>query len=314
MRNRHLVMLITALAALIVAAGCSSSTSTGPGAGTGGGKVLKVVATTTQVQDFARVIGGDRIKLTGVLKPNVDPHDYEPSPADIDAIAQADLVVKNGVGLEKWFDDAVSSAGFTGTVVDASQGVKIRSGNGTAEEKTGDPHIWHNPRNAKVMSANIERAFAAADPAGAAAFKANLDAYDAKLTSLDADIARQVSGLANKKLVTNHDAFGYYVDRYGLEFVGSIIPSFDTSAELSGKDVADLVAKIKETGVKAIFSESSLPPKTADTIGREAHVKVVEGENALYGDTLGPPGSAGATYLQMEEHNTRTIVSALGGV
>ncbi len=314
MRNRHLVMLITALAALIVAAGCSSSTSTGPGAGTGGGKVLKVVATTTQVQDFARVIGGDRIKLTGVLKPNVDPHDYEPSPADIDAIAQADLVVKNGVGLEKWFDDAVRSAGFTGTVVDASQGVKIRSGNGTAEEKTGDPHIWHNPRNAKVMSANIERAFAAADPAGAAAFKANLDAYDAKLTSLDADIARQVSGLANKKLVTNHDAFGYYVDRYGLEFVGSIIPSFDTSAELSGKDVADLVAKIKETGVKAIFSESSLPPKTADTIGREAHVKVVEGENALYGDTLGPPGSAGATYLQMEEHNTRTIVSALGGV
>ncbi|HEX9342606.1 MAG TPA: metal ABC transporter substrate-binding protein [Actinomycetota bacterium] len=307
-------MLITALAALIVAAGCSSSTSTGPGAGTGGGKVLKVVATTTQVQDFARVIGGDRIKLTGVLKPNVDPHDYEPSPADIDAIAQADLVVKNGVGLEKWFDDAVRSAGFTGTVVDASQGVKIRSGNGTAEEKTGDPHIWHNPRNAKVMSANIERAFAAADPAGAAAFKANLDAYDAKLTSLDADIARQVSGLANKKLVTNHDAFGYYVDRYGLEFVGSIIPSFDTSAELSGKDVADLVAKIKETGVKAIFSESSLPPKTADTIGREAHVKVVEGENALYGDTLGPPGSAGATYLQMEEHNTRTIVSALGGV
>jgi len=314
-RKRYLIILTAALAAVVLAAGCSSlSSNSGSGSGAGGGKVLNVVATTTQVQDFARVIGGDRIKLTGVLKPNVDPHDYEPSPADIDAVAKADLVVKNGVGLEKWFDDTVKSAGFSGTVVDASQGVKIIAGNGSAEEQNGDPHIWHNPLNAKLMVANIERAFAAADPADAATFKANLDAYDAKLTTLDADIARQVSGLANKKLVTNHDAFHYYVDRYGLEFVGSIIPSFDTSAELSGKDVADIVAKIKETGVKAIFSESSLPPKTADTIGREAHVKVVEGESALYGDTLGPAGSEGATYLQMEEHNTRTIVSALSGI
>src|SRR5207249_3393633 len=115
---------------------------------------------------------------------------------------------------------------------------------------------------------------------------------------------------ADRKLVTNHDAFGYYVARYGLQFVGSIIPSFDTSAELSGKDISALVAKIKATGVRAIFSESSLPPKTAETIGREAGVTVVEGEGALYGDTLGPPGSAGDTYLKMEEHNTDTIVAA----
>src|SRR6266516_1041018 len=133
-RKRHLIDLTASLAALVLAAGCSSANKNS-GSGAGGGKVLNVVATTTQVQDFARVIGGDRIKLTGVLKPNVDPHDYEPSPADIDAVAKADLVVKNGVGLEKWFDDAVSSAGFTGTVVDASQGVKIRSSasDGTAE-------------------------------------------------------------------------------------------------------------------------------------------------------------------------------------
>ena len=94
-------------------------------------------------------------------------------------------------------------------------------------------------------------------------------------------------------MVTNHDAFGYYIDRYGLEFVGSIIPSFDTSTELSGRDIRDLVAKIKATGVKAIFSETSLPPRTAETIGREAGVKVVTGEDALYGDALGPPGSDG---------------------
>jgi manganese/iron transport system substrate-binding protein len=178
-------------------------------------------------------------------------------------------------------------------------------------EPAGDPHIWQNPQNAKLMVANIERALASADPADAATFKANLDAYTAKLDALDADIARQIDSLANRKLVTNHDAFAYYVVRYHLDFIGSIIPSFDTTAELSAKDVTDLVAKIKATGVKAIFSESSLPPKTAETIASEAHVKVVEGENALYGDSLGPPGSDGATYLQMIEHNTKTIVSNL---
>jgi zinc/manganese transport system substrate-binding protein/manganese/iron transport system substrate-binding protein len=161
------------------------------------------------------------------------------------------------------------------------------------------------------MVANIERALASADPADAAYFERNLNAYTAKLSALDAEVARQIDSLANKKIVTNHDAFGYYVDRYHLDFVGSIIPSFDTSAELSAKDVADIVARIRATGVKAIFSESSLPPKTAETIANEANVKVVEGENALYGDTLGPPGSDGATYLQMIEHNTRTIVSNL---
>jgi zinc/manganese transport system substrate-binding protein/manganese/iron transport system substrate-binding protein len=165
-----------------------------------------------------------------------------------------------------------------------------------------------------VMAATIERALASADPPDAGVFQANLAAYTAKLRQLDQDIARRIDGLDNKRLVTDHDAFGYYVARYGLQFVGSIIPSFDTSAELSGKDVADVVARIRATGVKAVFSESSLPPRTAETIAREAGVKVVEGEGALYGDTLGPAGSDGATYLQMEEHNTRTIVAALGGV
>ena len=299
------------LAALVLAAGCSSGGGTsGPAAGPGGR--LEVVAMTTQVADFTRNVGGDRVHVTGILKPNVDPHDYEPSPADVDAIARADLVVENGVGLEHWLDDVIKSSGFKGTVVDTSRGVRIRRGAG--EGKAGDPHIWQDPRNAKIMAGNVEQALATADPADAATFKANLGAYAARLDALDARIAAQVRGLANKKLVTNHDAFGYYIARYGLEFVGSVIPSSDTSAELSGRDVQDLVAKIRATKVKAVFSESSLPPRTAETIAREAGVKVVEGENALYGDTLGPAGSDGDTYLKMLEHNTRTIVSNLSGV
>ncbi|MFC7640078.1 metal ABC transporter substrate-binding protein [Streptosporangium lutulentum] len=274
-----------------------------------------MVATTTQVGDFARNIGGDKVSVTQILRPNVDPHDYEPSPADIQAIADADIVVKNGVGLEKWLDQVISSAGFEGQVVDASQGVTIRKGDGSEEESAGDPHIWHNPQNAKIMAANIEKALAAKDAPDATAYQANLDSYDAKLDALDADIAKRIDTIPadRRKLVTNHDAFGYYIDRYHLTFIGSIIPSFDTSAELSAKQISNLVAKIKSTGVTAVFSESSLPPKTAQAIGTEAGVKVEAGEDSLYGDTLGPEGSAGATYLDMEKHNTDVIVGALNG-
>jgi ABC-type Zn uptake system ZnuABC Zn-binding protein ZnuA len=305
---RRLLIALAAAAVAAVLAGCGSSGGA-PGGASGGGR-LKVVATTTQVQDFTRAIGGDRIQLTGILKPNVDPHDYEPSPADVDAIARADLLITNGVGLEHWLQDTVKSAGFDGTTVDTSKGVRIRQGD--AQDPAGDPHIWQNPRNAKLMVATIERALVSADPADAGLFQRNLDAYDAKLDALDAEVARQIDSLANRKLVTNHDAFGYYIDRYHLDFVGSIIPSFDTSAELSARDVAGIVAKIRATGVKAVFSETSLPPRTAETIAGEAHVKVVEGPDALYGDTLGPAGSDGATYLGMIEHNTRTIVANLG--
>jgi zinc/manganese transport system substrate-binding protein/manganese/iron transport system substrate-binding protein len=165
------------------------------------------------------------------------------------------------------------------------------------------------------MSRNIATAFDAKDANDKATFEANLTAYTGKLDQLDAWIAQQIDTVPadQRKLVTNHDAFGYYVDRYHLTFVGSIIPSFDTSAELSGKQLSTLVTKIKATGVKAIFSESSLPPKTAEAIGEQAGVKVEAGENSLYGDTLGPAGSAGATYLAMERHNTTTIVTALKG-
>jgi zinc/manganese transport system substrate-binding protein/manganese/iron transport system substrate-binding protein len=189
--------------------------------------------------------------------------------------------------------------------------VTIREGNGDEEESEGDPHIWHNPQNVRIMAANIAKAFEAAQPDAAADFEARLTDYTAQRDQLDADIESQIDPLTNKKLVTNHDAFGYYVDRFGLEFVGSIIPSFDSQAELSPNDINDLVAKIKAQGVKAVFSETSLPPKTAEAIAKEAGVEVVAGEDSLYGDTLGPAGSDGDTYLKMERHNTKEIVDHL---
>jgi ABC-type Zn uptake system ZnuABC Zn-binding protein ZnuA len=307
--RKRWIVLVAGLAA-VLAAGCSGGDQpAGSGGGGAQGATLEVVATTTQVADLARVVGGDRVRVTSLIKPNVDAHDYEPSPADIDAIARADVVLKNGAGLEEWLDDTISSSGFTGPVVDTSQGVALRQEEGGEP----DPHIWQNPRNAQLMVANVERALAKAEPAAAPQFQTNLAAYTRELQALDTEVARQIDSLANKKLVTNHDAFSYYIARYGLEFVGSIIPSFDTSAELSGKDIRDLVAKIEQTKVKAIFSETSLPPKTAETIAREAGIKVVEGEDALYGDSLGPAGSDGDTYLKMIRHNTATIVGNLSG-
>jgi zinc/manganese transport system substrate-binding protein len=303
---------LRALGAGILAAGLLAGCAQGDPAGASGSATgaLDVVATTPQVADFVRNIGGGDVRVVQIIKPGVDPHEYEPTPADMQAVGAAKLVVKNGVGLEKWLDQTIQSAGYDGPVVDCSQGVAVRRGD--AEEADGDPHIWHNPLNAKIMVADIEKGLAAADPANAATYARNLTTYTAKLDKLDADNVAAFAKLPadQRKLVTNHDAFGYYVDRYHLDFVGSVIPSMDTSAELSAKQLTDLVAKIRATGVKAIFTESSLPPKTADTVAAQAGVKVVD---SLYGDSLGPAGSPGATYLGAEEHNTQTIVTALGG-
>ena len=297
------------LTAALVVAGCgnddgSSSRRSNPQA------MMQVVATTTVVADFARVIGGVRVGVYGVLKPNVDPHDYEPAPADLDAMKRAKVIVKNGVGLERWLDDTISSSGTKAAIIDTSAGITVRTSSGN-EKADGDPHIWHDPRNAKVMVSTIAQAFTAADPDGAATYTANLAAYTIRLDTLDTDIENQVATLTNRKLITNHDAFGYFVDRYGLEFIGSVIPSFDTSAELSAAELRRLVDAIKSQGVKAVFSESSLPGKTAKAIAREAKVTVVDGGDALYGDGLGKAGSDADTYLTMMRHNARTIVTNL---
>lgn len=317
MRPRtHRYAAVLVLAGGLVLAGCGSGDDGGTSAagGPGNGK-LDVVATTPVVADLVRNVGGDRVQVDQILKPGVDPHDYEPSPADVQAIADADLVVKSGVGLESWLDDTVESAGYSGEVVDTSKGVTIRTGNGDEEQSAGDPHIWHDPGNAKIMVQNIVAALSGKDQADKATYDRNASAYAAEIDALDRTDQAKIASVpaAQRKLVTNHDAFGYYCARYGITFVGSIIPSFDTSAELSGNELSALVAKIRSSGVKAVFSESSLPPKTAETVAEEAGVEVVGGEDSLYADGLGPQGSPGGTYLGAERHNTDTIVKALGG-
>lgn len=280
----------------LIAVGCGSATRTAAA------KLPVVVATTSQTADFARVIGDNAIQVYNVVKPGVDPHEYEPTPADLSAVGSAVVVITNGLGIEPWFAKVKAASPPKGIVITASDGATLRP---------DDPHLWHDPANAKVMVTAIAGALSKALPAMSATFTAHLTAYLAQLDALDTDIKAEVAKLTNKKLVTNHDAFGYLVDRYGFDFVGSVIPSFDTATELSTADVQDLIAKIKAEGVKAIFSESSLPPKTAEAIAKEAHVKVITGDDALYGDSLGAAGSDGDTYLKMMRHNVRVITTAL---
>src|SRR5262245_31936444 len=201
-------MAMAAMSAAVLLAACggdngASAPATTPTPGsnadssTAPARVLDVVTTTTQITDFARNIGGDQVKIYAVLKPNVDPHDYEPTPADLDAIAKADVIVKNGVALEKWFGDTIRSASPKGPIVDASQDVPLRSA-AKSDEPEGDPHVWHNPQNAKVMAANIAKAFEAVDPSATPTFETNLAAYSAQLDALDANIKAQIATLPNK--------------------------------------------------------------------------------------------------------------------
>ena len=272
---------------------------------------VKVVSTTTQVTALTKIVGGDRIELRGILQASVDPHEYEPTSDDVKAFANAQVIFINGVGLEKWLQKTIQNSGATAPVVDASTGVKIRTGkaeDGTAED---DPHIWHAAPNAIIMLHNIRNGLSRADAVNAETYSANAAAYETKLNDLDAYIKAQVATIptANRKVVTNHDAFGYYFERYGLIMVGSVIPSMDTNFQPSAKELALLVNQIKAQKVRAIFTETSINPQLAQQIAREAGVTVVDG--ALYGDTLGPAGSGAETLDGMLRANTDLIVKTL---
>lgn len=286
---------------LLAAAGCSGPSGAAVAPNTRG-ETLAVVATTTVLQDLARVVGGDDVAVTGILRAGVDPHDFEPAPADLRSIGSAAVLLENGLGLESWLDDTIRSAGFSGVRTDTSTGVPIRP---------GDPHIWHDPANAKVMVGNVVATFASADPEHAEGYRQRGAAYAGRLDALDTWVRSELGALSSRKLVTNHDSLGYYAEAFDLDVVGAVVPSFDTSAELSGKEVDDLVVKIRATGARAIFSEATIPGDAARTVAEEAGVTVVAGEDSLYTDGLGPSDSPAATYVAMVEHNTRVIEEAL---
>jgi zinc/manganese transport system substrate-binding protein len=303
-RTRSICLYLLASAGLgLLLAGCgASSRSASPGA-------VTVVATTTQLGDFVRAVGGERVDVVQLLQPNSDPHEYEPRPDDVRALLDARVVFESGDGLDAWMAQVVSESGAHPRVVTlADAAVSHVAGESSGPEASRyDPHWWHDPRNVEAAIPAIRAALARANPPAAALYARNARAYLERLRRLDAGIAacmRRVPA-AQRKLVTDHDALGYFARRYGIELVGTVIPSQTTQAQPSAGDLAELVQTIRREHVHAIFPESSVNAKLAQAIARETGASADE---TLYGDTLGPAGSDGATYLAMERHNADALV------
>jgi ABC-type Zn uptake system ZnuABC Zn-binding protein ZnuA/ABC-type Mn2+/Zn2+ transport system permease subunit len=288
--------------------------ATGCGGGSGADGQLRVVATTTQVGDFVREVGGDAVLVDQILQPNSDPHEYEPRPSDVLAVAEADLVFVSGDDLDGWIDEVVADSGSAAQVVDLGGVVPVRlPGESSGEEASRfDPHWWHDPRNAEAAVEEVENRLAAAEPRRRELFERNARGYLAELRGLDADIARCMSSIpvARRKLVTDHDAFGYLANRYAIEVVGAVIPSQTTLAQPSAKDLSALADLIERERVEAIFPESSLSSKVGEAIARQTGASAAY---TLYGDTLGPTGSDGETYLKMEAANAEALARGFTG-
>ena len=234
-------------------------------------------------------------------------------PADVEQIADADLILEHGLGYDEWAHDLAEQSGTDAMIVEVTDGVATIEG---AEHDDGDdhsdvdPHVWFDVANVKVMTANIRDALIDIDPDGRETYEANTDAYLAELEELDGWIHEQVATIpeADRKLVTTHEAFGYYVAAYGFEYVGAVIPSLDSQAQPSAKQVEALLDQIEAEGVGAIFTETTVNPDLAKQIADEADIEVV---TDLYSDSLSDDGSETDTYIGMMRHNTTAIVEAL---
>lgn len=292
-----------------IAAACGASA----GAGSDGGR-LQVAATTTQIGDWARAVGGDAVVIHQILQPNTDPHEYEPRPNDVVAVAGAAVVFENGDNLDAWMAKVISDSGGHPTVVVLGDGLPIQvAGESSGPEASRfDAHWWHDPVNAEAAVARIRDVLDREEPASKDAFDANASAYLAKLHAMDAGIAACFAKVPadERKLVTDHDAFNYFAKRYGIQVIGAVIPSQTTQGEPSAQDLDQLIALIEAEHVKAVFPESSLSPKLAESIAAATGASAAY---TLYGDTLGPQGSPGATYVSMELANADAMVRGFTG-
>ncbi|HUR84628.1 MAG TPA: metal ABC transporter substrate-binding protein [Solirubrobacteraceae bacterium] len=299
MTARHrLLVLASVVFAVAALAGCGSGDDRPDTA-----RPL-VVATTTQVGDLARAVAGDRAEVRQILSANSDPHAYEPRPSDVEAVTGADIVLRSGGDLDDWLEGVLDNAGSGAKTVTLLDSVQVR--------RPGDPHWWQDPRNAENAVVVIHRALVAADPDGRPAYDANAVHYVRDLRRMDTAIAACMRSIParRRKLVTDHDALGYYAGRYDIDVIGTVIPALSTQAQASGGEVARLVRTIRREGVKTIFSESSANPKLTRAIARDAGAKLGP---ALYADSLGPEGSAGETVLGSLRANTLALADGFSG-
>ena len=297
-------------------------------------KDLKVVASFSVIADFARNVGGDRVEITTLVGPNGDAHVYEPKPADAKALAQADVILANGLQFEGFLPRLIEASGTEAPVVELTKGGEVlrnseeehhhdheeasadghdhdhAEGHGHHHHGEYDPHAWQSVHNAEVYVKNIADAFCEADAEGCDTYRANADAYEKKLAELDTYVKEEVAEIPESKrtVITSHDAFGYFQHEYGLKFLAP--EGISTESEASAADVAALVNQVKEDQASAVFVENITNPRLIEQIANETGLKV-GGE--LYSDALSDKDGPASTYIEMMRHNVETIKSDILG-
>lgn len=304
---RTTLFLVTVISLFFSACGATRPS------GTGNDGPLKVLAVESFLADIAQNVAGKRVKVDTLMPLGIDPHAYQPTPQDVAKIAESQVLIVNGAHFEEWLDKTLQNAGGAQTVIEASAGLTSRKP--TANEAldpghAGDPHFWLDPTKAISYVENIRDGLAKADPAGAKTYAANARLYIAQLVELDNWITAQVSQIPPEKrlLVTNHESFGYFADRYGFSIAGTVIPSTSSEASPSAQQMAALIDTIKQMDVKAIFLETGANSQLADQIAQETSAKVVTN---LYTHSITGPNGEAPSYIEMMKHNVILIVEAL---
>jgi len=266
---------------------------------------LNIVASFSILADFVKNVGGDKVNVTALVGPNGDIHVYAPAPSDAKTVGEVKLLVINGLGLEGWLPRLVQSSGSKAAIVTASNGiVPLERGS------DADPHAWQSVANAKIYVANIRDALATADPADAAFFRANAERYLAELDALDAEVRAAVEKIPpeRRKVISTHNAFGYFAVAYGIQFVA---PSgVSTENEPSARDIAAIIRQIKAEKIPAVFLENISDDRLIRRIAAETGAKV---GGTLYSDSLTAEKGPAPTYIDLVRHNIKALTSALGG-
>ena len=268
-----------------------------------------VVATETFLGDIAQNIAGTRISIETLLPVTVDPHEYQPKPQDVTKLAQAQVLIVNGLGYEAWLQKTIDSLGGQRQIITATNGI-VPAPDPSGVHPQGDPHMWMNPLDTINYVIQIRDGLMLADPAGKDIYSTNADAYIAKLQALDQWVKNQVNQLPVSKrlLVTNHDALGYFANAYDFKIIGAVIPSVTTDASPSAQQLASLINTIRISAAPAIFLDIGENQALAQQIASETGVKVITG---LYVESISGPGGPAPTYIDMIKHDVTVILDAL---
>lgn len=280
---------------------------------------IDVVASFSILGDLTQQIGGERVRVHTLVGPNGDAHVYQPTPADAKTIAQARLVVVNGFGFEGWISRLVTSSGYRGKVLVASKGIKTLKRAHSEGEKVEqaehhehdgevDPHAWQDLTNALKYVENIARALGEIDPEGNDTYQTNARKYQAAIKALDSEVRNELQAIpvARRKVVTSHDAFGYFARAYGVSFIAPV--GINTDAEATAADIGQIIRQIRREKIPAVFMESISDPRLLERIRQESGSRI---GGTLYSDSLSAADGPAATYLDMMRHNAKTLAASM---